>query len=67
MKKTGFTLLEVIIALTIFGILAAIITPQFIKPLDNYEINTTVEEVRSLISLAQQYSISLDREVIVSF
>jgi len=53
-RKSGFTLVEILIVVVILGILAAIVIPQFSEASDNAKaaaLDSTLQTVRSQISL----------------
>lgn len=51
-KKQGFTLAEVLIALTIIGVIAAITIPVFMRDVRKQEIETRLEQTYSLLNNA---------------
>ncbi|HEY9763992.1 MAG TPA: GspH/FimT family pseudopilin [Trichocoleus sp.] len=55
--KSGFTLLESAIAITIISTLMAIATPSFLGLLSSYQVTTTAQKTYQAIRMAQQDAI----------
>lgn len=54
----GYTLIEVMIVISLMGLLSTFAVPNFKKTLDNYKLEVAVHELAQNIRLAQQKSIS---------
>jgi general secretion pathway protein G len=56
-RKSGFTLVEILIVVIILGILAAIVIPQFTNASTNARVASTVSQLQSLRSQIQLYKL----------
>jgi len=54
-KNSGFTLLEIIIAITIIGILAAIAVPSYSEYIKQTHLNTATQQAANLQLLLNDY------------
>lgn len=63
--QRGFTLLEMMTALTIVGILAALALPRL--DVDSYKVNAAVRSITSSLTYAERLAVSLQHDVRVSF
>jgi len=55
-KKTGFTLVEIMIVVAIIGLLAAIAIPSFVKARNTSRINACVNNLRLIDAGKQQWA-----------
>lgn len=66
-KHSGFTLIELMVAIGIFGILVAIVTPNAISWLKNSQFNSSVRQVKQSIEAARMFAVKSNSEAIVRF
>ena len=59
MKKTGFTLVEIMIVVAIIGMLAAIAIPAFMKNREEAQSNACINNLRMLDSAKEQTAMLL--------
>jgi prepilin-type N-terminal cleavage/methylation domain-containing protein len=55
-SKSGFTLVEIMIVVSIIGLLAAIAIPNFVKARDTARTNTCVANLKQIDSAKQQWA-----------
>ena len=55
--KEGFTLVEIMIAMAIIGLLAAIAIPNYVKARSTSQAHTCINSLRQIDSAAQQFSL----------
>ena len=55
-KRTGFTLVEIMIVVLIIGILLAIAVPNFVKARQNSRLQTVIANLKQLESAKQQWA-----------
>ena len=60
-RRTGFTLLEIMVVVIILGILAATIIPQFIGATQEAKIGAAKAHVAELESALERYYVHMDR------
>jgi prepilin-type N-terminal cleavage/methylation domain-containing protein len=53
--RNGFTLVEIIVALCIVAILAAIAVPGFKKATEDFRVNSTVEDTLDILKACRAY------------
>ena len=63
----GFTLLELLVALAICGILSVIAIPHMVKWLDNTRLRTTVMDLFADLQHARMMAVKTNRNVILIF
>ena len=66
-RQTGFTMIELMAAVIVLAILAAIATPSYIEYLERSRLRSAVEDTLSLLAQARQGSVEADRNVKVRF
>ena len=66
-SKHGFSLIEMLTAIVIIGILAAIAIPNFSRWKEKYEINGETKKVYFDLLLAHSTSIRSNHNVLVTF
>jgi len=57
MKRTGFTLVEILIVVIILGILAAIVIPQFTQASNDARTNALASDLQTVRSQLQLYKV----------
>ncbi|MEJ6475634.1 GspH/FimT family pseudopilin [Pseudoalteromonas piscicida] len=62
-KRAGFTLLELLIAMAILAILAAIAAPSFIKQIQQDRITTHANELQAIFRLARSEAVKREQQV----
>ena len=66
-KRKGFTILEIMIAVTIIGLLAAIAIPNFVRARKSAQAKACVNNLRLIDSAAQQYMLENVSAAAVTF
>lgn len=61
----GFTFVEIVIVLTIIGLLTAIVAPRI--DLERYQVDTAMEGVGATLLMAHRLAVTKQHDVIVSF
>lgn len=57
LKKSGFTLVEIMIVVAIIGLLAAIAIPNFVKARTTSQANACINNLRQYDGAVQQYAL----------
>ena len=57
-KRGGFTLVEVLITISVLGILASAAIPNIVGLLERQQLQQTISQVESLLHQARQYALS---------
>ncbi|MBB6216609.1 competence protein ComGD [Anaerosolibacter carboniphilus] len=60
-NRKGFTLMEVLIVISILGILSTMLLPTYSKLYETYILRTTAIKVKGLLNLGQELSIDESR------
>jgi len=66
-SKSGFTLMELVMALGVVSIMAVIAIPQFMKWLPQYRLRSATRDIVSCLEDAKMRAIKENSDVIVSF
>jgi len=56
-RKSGFTLLEIMIIVTLLGLLAVIAIPNFMKARDRAQTNACINNLRQINDVKQQWAL----------
>lgn len=67
MKKTGFTLIELMIVLAILGLVSALVLPNFLKKSASKQRKTCIEQLNGLLHVAWQQSVTQARPYKIVF
>jgi prepilin-type N-terminal cleavage/methylation domain-containing protein len=59
-RKSGFTLVEIMIVVAIIGLLAVIAIPNFIRARETSQANVCISNLRQLDSAVQQWALEND-------
>ena len=59
-KKAGFSLIEIMIVVLIIGVLAAIVTPYYIRARDEAQSKACIANLRELEGAKERWAISLE-------
>lgn len=60
-KRTGFTLVEIMIVVLIIGILLAIAVPNFIKARQNSRLQTIIANLKQIETAEEQWAMELGK------
>ena len=66
-RNNGFTLLELMIVIAIFGVLAAVMTPSFLEWRDRSKVRGDATELRAAFESAKLRAIKHNTNVVVTF
>jgi type IV fimbrial biogenesis protein FimT len=66
-RRSGFTMLELVIAIAIIGILAAIAVPNIISWLPNYRLKSAARDLVSNFQKAKMEAVKANEDVIIQF
>ena len=58
-RKSGFTLIEIMIVVAVIGLLAAIAIPNFIKARSTSQVNACINNLRQIDGAEQQWALEL--------
>ena len=61
-KNSGFTLIELLAVLVVLAILAAVITPQISKSIEQSKMKTAIESANGVIRTVESYMISSNKK-----
>ena len=62
-RQSGFTLLELLVAVAVFCILAALAIPSFTTYMDKSRLRGAADDVVSTIAQARQAAVKFDRDI----
>jgi len=65
MKTNGFTLLELVVAISITGVLLALAAPSFVDMINSNRLNTVTNELISTFNFARSESVKRNSDVVV--
>lgn len=65
-KKSGFTLVEIMIVVAIIGLLAAIAIPNFVKAREQSQINACLNNLRQLDGAKAQWALETGQDSTVT-
>jgi prepilin-type N-terminal cleavage/methylation domain-containing protein len=66
-RQKGFSLVEMMVVVSVFIILAAIATPSFTGWLANYRLKVAASDVRSALQLAKSTALKENADVVIWF
>lgn len=61
-RKSGFTLVEIMIVVAIIGLLAAIAIPNFVKARTTAQTNTCIANLRQISGAIQQWALETNKK-----
>ncbi|HEX4870842.1 MAG TPA: GspH/FimT family pseudopilin [Nevskiaceae bacterium] len=66
-RPRGFTLVELMVALAVLGIVAALATPSFLTLIANNRLKSAAEQIRSDIALARSEAVKRNQVITLRF
>jgi general secretion pathway protein H len=67
MRRSGFTLMELIVVLAILGALAALVTPSFSRTVASARLRSAASDVRTALARGRALAVAAARERAVTF
>jgi type IV fimbrial biogenesis protein FimT len=64
-RQSGFTIVEVLVVVTILGLLAALALPSFQPLIERWRVKTTIEELQSSLYFARSKAIGLGGKIAI--
>ena len=64
-RQSGFTIVEVLVVVTILGLLAALALPSFQPLIERWRVKTTIEELQSSLYFARSKAIAIGGNIAI--
>jgi len=64
-RRAGFTLIEVLIAMVVMGVLITMAGPSFFEWLQNSQIRTAADAMQNGVQIARAHAITLNKPVVI--